>query len=269
MCQKFILASSLATIEKSFSVFADSRLEYKPRFVLVPGEMTLVITQLDPKQLTLSKFGMTPTWAKQPMNLINARAEGNKNPKNDPMYTGGQAIFMKPAFKKPLHTQRCIVIADAYIEWSSTTKQPYLIYLRDHNRPFGMAGLYDKWINPETKAETNSFTIITVPGNSLIHQLPASRMPVILPKGRESDWLKPSKHLSEILGMLQIFPAERMNAFPVSKEVDLPGLFTLDNLKPVGEKLYKEAEQKFIPHRHWGHKQKSAGSGTWRWNENS
>jgi len=63
-----------------------------------------------------------------------------------------------------------------------------------------------------TLAVLNSFTIITVPGNSLIHQLPATRMPVILPKGRETDWLKPSKHLSEILGMLEIFPAEKMNA---------------------------------------------------------
>jgi putative SOS response-associated peptidase YedK len=211
---------------------------------------------------------MTPAWAKQPLNLINARAEGNKNPKNDPMFTGGYAIFMKPAFKRPLFSQRCIVIADAFIEWSTTTKQPYLIYLRGHERPFGMTGLYDVWINPDTKAELHSFTIITVPGNSLIHKLPAARMPVIIPKGREKNWLRSSSHLSEVLGILEIFPAEMMNAYPISKEIELPGLYTIDILKPAGERIYKEFEQKFIPRRHWGHKQKGAGEATWRGNEN-
>jgi putative SOS response-associated peptidase YedK len=123
-----------------------------------------------------------------------------------------------------------------------------------------MAGLYDVWINPDTKAELHSFTIITVPGNSLIHQLPALRMPVILPKGRETDWLRPSKHLTEILGMLEVFPPERMNAYPISKDIGLPGPYTIDILKPAGERIYIEVEQKFIPHRHWGYKQKGAGN---------
>jgi len=29
-----------------------------------------------------------------------------------------------------------------------------------------------------------------------------------------------------------------------------------------------EVEQKIIPHRHWGHKQKVEGGGTWRGNMN-
>jgi putative SOS response-associated peptidase YedK len=72
------------------------------------------------------------------------------------------------------------------------------------------------------KAELHSCIIITVPGNSPVHKLPASRMPVILPKGRESDWLKSSKTLSEILGMLEIFPAERMNTYPLAKKLNYP-----------------------------------------------
>ncbi len=185
MCRKFILASSLETIERKFSIVASTRLDWDPGIVVSPGEESLIITQQNPKELTLSKFGMTPVWAKQPMNLINARAEGNKNPDNNPLYTGGRAIFMKPAYKRPLVNQRCIVIADAFIEWSSKTKQPYLIYLRNRDRPFGMAGLYDIGVNPVTRAELHSFTIVTVPGNSLIHHLPATRMPVILSRGEK------------------------------------------------------------------------------------
>lgn len=266
MCRKFILASSPGTIEKTFSIEASTKLEWSPKIVVSPEDETLIITQQNPKEINLSKFGMTPSWAKQPMNLINARAEGNKNPKNDPLYTGSKAIFLKPAFKRPLNIQRCIVIADAFIEWSATTKQPYLIYLRNQERPFGIAGLYDIRINPDTKAELHSFTIITVPGNSLIHQLPASRMPVIISKGRETDWLKPSNHLSTILGMLEIYPADRMNAYPISKDIELPGPYTTDILKPAGKRINAELEKKFIPQRHYGHKQKST-SGIWRVNK--
>jgi putative SOS response-associated peptidase YedK len=146
----YILASSLETIEKRFNIQASVRAVWTPPLLISPGDETLIITQQNPKELTLSKLGMTPAWAKQPMNLINARAEGNKNPLNDPLFTGSKGIFMKPAFKRPLVSQRCIVIADAFIEWSSITKQPYLIYLRNRERPFGIAGLYDIWINPYT-----------------------------------------------------------------------------------------------------------------------
>ena len=212
----------------------------------------------------LSSVGMTPTWAKEPMQLINARAEGNKNPKNDPLFSGGKAIFMKPSFKRPLISQRCIIIADAYVEWSTVTRQPYLVYLRDRERPFGMAGLYDTWIHPETKAELHGFTIITVPGNALVHQLPATWMPVIIPKGREVPWLRSSNHLSDVLGMLEIFPAEKMNAYPIRHGFEKSLQVSSPDLKPTGDRIYSEVERKVIPHRHWGHKQKGVIGGTWR-----
>ena len=130
-----------------------------------------------------------------------------------------------------------------------------------------MAGLYAIWIHPETKAELHSFTIITVPGNSLIHQFPAIRMPVIIPKGREVPWLRYSNHLSGILGMLEIFAAEKMNAYPIRKDFDNISQITVDILDPVGERIYKEVERKIIPFRHWGNKKKGAVGGTWRGNE--
>lgn len=57
-----------------------------------------------------------------------------------------------------------------------------------------------------------------------------------------------------------------MNAFPISKQVEKEGPYSSEILNPVGDRIYYEIEPKFIPQRHWGHKQKSAGSGTWRGN---
>ncbi len=59
---------------------------------------------------------MTPTWAKQPLQIINARAEGDKNPANNPAFSGSKAIFLKAAFQKPLFFSRCLVIAIDFIE---------------------------------------------------------------------------------------------------------------------------------------------------------
>ena len=89
-------------------------------------------------------------------------------------------------------------------------------------------------------------------------------MPDILHKGRERDWLRPSNNLSAILRMLDIFQAEKMNAYPISKQVESGGPYSSEILKPVGDRIYTEIEPKFIPQRHYGHKQESAGSGTWR-----
>jgi hypothetical protein len=42
------------------------------------------------------------------------------------------------------------------------------------------------------------------------------------------------------------------SAYLISKDIELPGPYTIDILKPAGERIYTEVEQKFIPHRHWG-----------------
>jgi hypothetical protein len=85
---------------------------------------------------------MTPFFAKEQMNIINARAEGDKNSRNDPGYNGSKSIFLKTAFMKPMQAQRCLVIADAYYEWSNQ-KKPHLIFLQNWDRPFAFAGIYD------------------------------------------------------------------------------------------------------------------------------
>jgi len=247
MCSKYIIGSSLETLKKHYNVDAPSINSLEPLQIASPGNEALIITQDNPKEIILSTYGMTPEWSKTPMQIITARAEGDKNPDNNPAFTGSKAIFLKPEFQKPLFFRRCLVVADAFIEWSiAASHQPYLIYLRNHERPFTMAGLYEIWVNPVTLERHHSFTIITVPGNSLMHKLPYTRMPVILEKGREFRWLKPDLSLRGILGQLQIFPSELMNAYPIDTNIKKHDANDKQFIEPIGDNLMVE-DKLWIP----------------------
>lgn len=248
MSKEYLLVSNIETIAHRFGVAVAPRLEWDGNRVVSVAKESLILAQLNPKELVLSTWGMIPFWSKQKVSYQVARAEGKKNPLDDPQYSGSKAIFMHPAFKRPLFTQRCAIIADAYIEWDKG-KQPWLVYLRDRQRPFAMAGLYDVWMDPVTRAEHHTFTLITIPGNALSRTLSSTRMPVILPRGKETDWLKDHRSLTDLLGMLRTYPAEKMNAYPVSPAIFLSSEVSPELLRPTGDRLYMEQDLKKLPQR--------------------
>ena len=44
------------------------------------------------------------------MYLFNARAEGDHNKENNENYSGAKGIITKPSFRKPIRSQRCLVL---------------------------------------------------------------------------------------------------------------------------------------------------------------
>lgn len=241
MCKKFVIASSLETIENRFNARLDKNtVEIKKSYSISPGNFSYIITCENPHVLQVQQFGMTPSYATAPSGLINARAEGDKNRNDDPSYNGSKSIFLQAPFKKPIQSQRCIVIADAYYEWSGRNN-PYLVYLQNKNRPFGFAGIYDRGMNPETKEIVTSYAIITTVANSLLLSLGVKRMPVILSKSNEILWIKASSHLSDVLTLLVPYPSEKMNVYPVSVAVNTHGVNDPSMLNAIGDKLLFEA----------------------------
>jgi len=242
MCKKFVLASDLQRIEPRFNAkLCPNTPEIPKLYAVSEGDETYIITGQAPHLIQVFKLGMTPFFAHEPMNLINARAEGDKNSRNDPGYTGSNAIFLKPAFRKPIQFQRCLVIADAYYEWSDQNK-PYLVFLQNKKRPFAFAGLYDQWKNPDTKETVFSFTIITTTANPLLQSIGIKRMPVILSRSEEMEWIRASNHLSDVLRLLNAYPYEKMNAYPVSEMVNWKCNNDPSMLNPTGKKQLEEVK---------------------------
>ena len=257
---KFILASDLLVIEKRFTAKPHPDLKEIPKsYSISNGDYSYVITENNIIQLL--HFGMTPHYALNQLNLITARAEGKKNSIDDPNYNGSKAIFLQPEFKKPIFSQRCIVIADAY--YAMSVNKTYLVYLQNKIRPIGFPGIYDVWQNPETKEFVKGFAIITTTSNQMLQRIGVKRMPVILPPQYETDWLRNTSTLSKVLNYLVTFPSEKMNAYPVSELININGVKDSSMLKPIGEKLQKEFTPVPIIRNHYPHKTKPTSNEPW------
>lgn len=247
MCGRYILIDKIQSYEKRFNAVAQqySALVTLPNYNVVPGALAPVITNDKPGEIQFFRFGMTPFWAKKPMYLINARAEGDQNSTDDPNYRGAKGIISKPSFRKPIRSQRCLVIADFFIEGPKKEKldKPYLVYLK--RRPFAMAGIWDQWANPETGEIFHSFSIITTTPNRVLQKIGHHRSPVILHEGDEQKWLQ-SEHLSDITDLLEPYDSDEMNAYPISTRIKSPRANALDLLVPVGEPVEKDVELRVL-----------------------
>ena len=245
MCGRYIIVSKLKKIEKRFNVsLKQEDIQLDANFNIAPGDFAPVITSESPKTMDFFRFGLQPFWAKKPMYLINARAEGDHNKENDYRYTGSLGIKDKPSFRKPFRSQRCIIPADACIEGTTKEKlnKPYVIYpINKEDRPFAFAGIYDHWTDIETGEITSSFAIITTVSTPLLRMIPHHRSPVCL-NGREEEsiWLNNSSSIIDLEDLLRYKEDQRFNAYPIASEIKNPRLKHSGLISPIGERLLKE-----------------------------
>lgn len=146
------------------------------------------------RELTLMEWGIVPRWTKPgekpKMRPFNARAEG---------------LLESKMFAPLLKARRCIAPADGYYEWRTLgkAKQPYYISVPDEPI-LGMAALYQE--RTTESGTVRDYTIITTtpaPEIAEIH----NRMPVILTRDAETDWLDPElTDPAAIMAMLQPYP---------------------------------------------------------------
>jgi putative SOS response-associated peptidase YedK len=260
MCTRYIISTTQADIESIFSL--------PPQFVVIennynisPGELAPVITNDKPYEIQLFKFGLTPFWAKAEMNLINARTEGEYNQDDNPKFSGAKGILLTKAFRKPIRSQRCIVIASAFIEGlQGKASQPFVVYLRKQQNPFAMAGIWDTWLNPANGFPENSFSIITTTANSLLRQIGSKRMPVILSGSQARRWIKSGVELTNITAMLRHYDSQLMNAYPIDSKIKKSTENDKLLIKPTGEKVLPEEKTPIInyPHTSGFHQAKRA-----------
>jgi putative SOS response-associated peptidase YedK len=211
MCGRFTLTDPDQDLAEQFDLPEIPALE--PRYNIAPTQAVAAVRVAAGgavRELVLLRWGLIPFWAKDPeigARLINARSE---------------TVAEKPAFRDAFKRRRCLVVADGFYEWQKQQgkKQPFYIRLRA-GQPFAFAGLWERWRGAE-ESIVESCTLLTTSPNGLMQPL-HNRMPVILQPRDYELWLDPGVVRAELLQPLLVpYPAEEMEAYPVSRRVNSP-----------------------------------------------
>lgn len=220
MCGRYVISSKYERIRVAFEHPILNGPKFDANLFVLPGEYVPVISSANPNEIELMRFGFTPSWGSKKHFAINARAEGDRNKENTTNYKGGYGILQKPFFKTSIRQKRCLVIADAFIEGphEEKLKKPYLVYPRNKQRPFTMAGVWDEWKNPDTGVLEHTFAIITYTSNDLMQRIGHHRSPVIIPNHYHRKWLNINTPLSDITKLFKPFDSKKWNAFRIDSE---------------------------------------------------
>lgn len=210
MCGRFDLHLPRELLEEIFGI-SISR-DIMPRYNIAPTQ-EIAVVRINPdrkRQLDFLKWGLIPSWAKDPSigsRMINARSE---------------TVHEKPAFRTALKHRRCIIPANGFYEWEAVEgkKKPLYVKLKD-DKPMLFAGIWDHW-KPGEGDEIESCSILTTHSNDLIAPL-HDRMPVILDIDDIDFWLDPRLVQPDPLqSLFRPYPSVKMDMYPVSDIVNSP-----------------------------------------------
>jgi putative SOS response-associated peptidase YedK len=195
MCSRYTATADPRLLAERFGVTPAPGL--KPRYNVAPGQEAAVVIAAPAPRMSLLRWGLLPQWAKGPQAKpqINARAE---------------TLAEKAFFRESFRWRRALVPADGWFEWPKrgADKAPRLFRLKD-GAPFAFAGLW----------EAGSFALVTVAPNPLVARI-HDRMPAVLARGDEAQWLDPQTRPERLRELLLPYPSELLDARRVSARVD-------------------------------------------------
>jgi putative SOS response-associated peptidase YedK len=213
MCGRFVLRATPEQLKTLFDLPEEPKVE--ARYNIAPTQ-PVGIVRMSPeeqqREWALVLWGLIPSWAKDPsigQKMINAR---------------GETVTEKPSYRAAFKRRRCLVPASGFYEWKkgATGKTPHFITTADHGL-FAIAGLWETWHGPDG-GELSTCTLITTEANELVRGL-HDRMPVIIAQDEYDLWLgsggdDPPEYLANVRHLLRPYPAEKMQMWPVSTQVN-------------------------------------------------
>lgn len=185
MNEKYMLTAELADLTGEFRLdrieFAYEMTEhYEPI-----GQIPVIVPVGRERRLGGQRWGLMPYWGKSSL------------------YVDRDAAGVKPYLQAMLAKKRCVVPCSAMIV-EKTEGKIRRFYRREHRekRVFGVAGIYDVWVDSE-KNEYPMCTMLTTapayPGDE--------RLPLVLEGEALDIWLDPGRNSADaIRGLLRTIP---------------------------------------------------------------
>lgn len=171
-------------------------LQSEDRYNIVPQSQVLVLDQ-DARH-TLMVWDYSPSWAKEPMHLINARSE---------------TLREKPSFRG---ARRCVFIADGWYEWHRDGARKVPWYHHRQGDLLYFAGIYNA---------NSGCAIVTREAHSNIAHI-HHRQPVLLEDRAVNHWLEGHDLFASAI-------TRTVQCHPVSTAVNKPSNNSPDLITPV------------------------------------
>ncbi len=218
MCQRYVLPDQTAA-EREF-LPETAWWNFAARFNVAPEQYVPAIRMHEGRsEGVMLRWGLIPAWTE---HYPTGRPKSSV-----PVERIDSARIYRDAW---LQSRRCILPMAGFYVWRTTAekfRRPFFVKLTGRS-VFGVAAMWDRWVSDEDDV-IESCSIIRLAPNALMARIegPKSGMPAIVRRQDRRVWLDGSA--SEAAAVLRPYPAERMEAHPVSprinsRTVDDPGL---------------------------------------------
>ena len=176
-----------------------------------------VITADRPQEFQSFRWGLIPWWTKSLQEAVGIRMKT--------LNAISEEMFEKPSFRDSLKQgKRCLIPCTGFFEWrwfnGGKSKYPYFIYT-EHEPVFSLAGIWSAWVDKATGEEVNTYSVLTTRANPLMEKIHNSkkRMPVILAREFEKDWLNPHLTQQDVLALCEPIDGKYLGAHTISKMI--------------------------------------------------
>jgi putative SOS response-associated peptidase YedK len=159
-------------------------------------------------ELIAMRWSLDPSWWKESLSELpstfNARTE---------------TVAEKPMFRAAFKACRCIIPASGFYEWTgkARAKTPHY-FSAPSDEPLALAGLCERWRDPESDAIFDSATIIVGAASKWMRRF-HDRMPIILDWRSARDWMRGASPAA----LLRPAPENVLQEWVVSTRVNKTG----------------------------------------------
>lgn len=202
MCAQFSLQIAAEEL-RNLGIAVTPTLEAIDERFLPYTKIPVIVQTPQGLKLTPMSFSLVPAWSKEPKVKFathNARIE---------------TVSEKPAWREPFLTKHCLIPMSNFFE--SVYDGPHAGHIISFGKEEGAesqtllfaAGLFDVWVNPETKEPLFSCTILTTEPSPFILENGHDRTPIFLNFEDGKTWLSlrtSQKEMVDFLLTKNIYP---------------------------------------------------------------
>ena len=222
MCGRYQRKSDKKRIAEAFQLGPLDDLELSveldlalaPTYNAAPGTMQPVVVwddDLGMRALRMMHWRFLPPFCTDPKKL-----------KLDTIHASAEKLLESSLWKKSFLYRRCLIPADSFVEWKKAGKLrlPFLFAMKTDG-PFGIAGIWQHWRAPNGESEFDTFAVVTVEPNEIVHNLTEHhRMPLLIQKKDYERWLQGGDVEQPPVDLLRSFDSDKMKAWQVGTKIN-------------------------------------------------